>query len=75
MALQRSLLRTATQHLAEDGTLVWSVCSLEPEEGLALVSGDAEELGLLVEDTVTLTPEEHRCDGFFAARLRRRSPP
>lgn len=75
VALQRSLLRTATQHLAEDGTLVWSVCSLEPEEGLALVSGDAEELGLLVEDTVTLTPEEHRCDGFFAARLRRRSPP
>jgi len=72
VTLQRALLRTATQHLAEDGSLVWSVCSLEPEEGLQLVTGEAEGLGLLVEDTVTLTPEQHGCDGFFAARLRRR---
>jgi len=70
--LQRSLLRAATEHLARHGALVWSVCSLEPEEGIGIVRDEADALGLFVEDTTTLTPEGHGCDGFFAARLRRR---
>jgi 16S rRNA (cytosine967-C5)-methyltransferase len=36
-ALQAALLRAAASWLAPGGTLVYSVCSLEPEEGPAIV--------------------------------------
>ncbi|MSP82521.1 MAG: MFS transporter [Alphaproteobacteria bacterium] len=36
-ALQAELLRAALSYLAPAGTLVYSVCSLEPEEGSAIV--------------------------------------
>ncbi|MGB1701294.1 MAG: RsmB/NOP family class I SAM-dependent RNA methyltransferase, partial [Nannocystaceae bacterium] len=69
--IQRSILKTAAAHLAPEGSLVWSVCSLEPEEGSALIEREAPRLGLTIDTAITLTPETHGCDGFFAARLHR----
>jgi 16S rRNA (cytosine967-C5)-methyltransferase len=51
------------------GRLVYAVCSLEPEEGGALVAGFVADRGLRVVEEATWTPEEHACDGFYLARI------
>jgi 16S rRNA (cytosine967-C5)-methyltransferase len=84
-ALQVKLLERAVRWLRPGGTLVYSVCSLEPEEGERVADGS----GLAIDppkpgefpDFVTPTPEgyvrilpglleaEGGLDGFFMARL------
>ncbi len=50
--LQRELLAAATKRLAPGGTLVYCVCSLEPEEGEAQLDWIATHLPELVLDPV-----------------------
>jgi len=84
--LQRALIDRAASWLAPGGTLVYSVCSLEREEGegqapppsLAPVPIDAGELpgGLAPTDGYLRTdpgmlPDAGGLDGFFIARWRR----
>lgn len=71
-ALQRRLLDRSRARLTADGRLVYAVCSLEPEEGPALVRAacDAGAFTLAREDA--WTPEVHRTDGFYLAVLRPR---
>jgi 16S rRNA (cytosine967-C5)-methyltransferase len=85
-ALQRSIFRAAAQVVRPGGLLVYSTCSLEPEENDAqLESFLAENPGWRLEPppegTVPATvldagrlrvlPQRHGIDGAFAARLRR----
>lgn len=84
--LQRALLRGAMRALRPGGTLVYAVCSLEPEEGLDVVQWGMASEGLepdpfripwrggvleAPEGWVTLLPHVYGTDGFFIARLRR----
>ena len=71
-ALQRRLLDRSRARLTADGRLVYAVCSLEPEEGPALVFAacDAGAFTLVREDA--WTPEVHHTDGFYLAVLRPR---
>ena len=96
--MQARLLDNAVKLLKPGGLLVYSTCSLEPEEGemqieallsrtgeLERVPIGAEEAGdqramTLSGDLRTLPfhfshgdPRLSGCDGFFAARLRRKS--
>ena len=49
------------------------MCSLEPEEGEAIVEQFlASDDRFTREATQTWTPEEHRTDGFWLAKLARR---
>lgn len=68
-ALQRRLLDRCRARLKPGGRLVYAVCSLEPEEGPALVRAacDAGAFTLAREDT--WTPEEQGTDGFYLALL------
>ena len=84
--LQRRLIERATGWLAPGGTLVYSVCSLEPEEGegqappagLAPVPIEADELpaGLApsadgwLRTDPGMLPDAGGLDGFFIARWR-----
>jgi 16S rRNA (cytosine967-C5)-methyltransferase len=83
-SLQRALLENAIRHLKPGGTLVYSTCSLEPEENEAVVSGflasQSEVQQVLPEDSTLqpffdsqkflhLFPPESGSDGFFAAVL------
>ncbi|MCA9695285.1 MAG: RsmB/NOP family class I SAM-dependent RNA methyltransferase, partial [Myxococcales bacterium] len=68
-ALQARLLARCWQRVRPGGRLVYAVCSLEPEEGPALVAAFAKEHGLQVIREETYTPEEHGADGFYAARI------
>jgi 16S rRNA (cytosine967-C5)-methyltransferase len=52
--------------------LVYSTCSLEPEENGAVVEQFlAEVSGFALDRERTLTPFAHGVDGAFVARLRR----
>ena len=74
VAAQRDLLARACELAAPGGRVVWSVCSLEPEEGPALAAS-VQDLGWHVEREITITPETDDADGFFAALLRRTPAP
>jgi len=76
---QLSLLRSASGLLRHNGTLVYSVCSIEPEEGEQVVKEflkTAREFRIISADTVLLRrflckgflrtyPHRHDMDGFF----------
>ena len=81
---QLELLKTASGLLAEEGRLVYSVCSTEPEEGEEVVREflktaadfriiedvQAEFLHPFMEKGVFRTyPHKHNMDGFFGVAL------
>ncbi|MEK0430419.1 MAG: hypothetical protein RL139_223 [Gemmatimonadota bacterium] len=85
-ATQRAVLRGAAEAVAAGGLLIYSTCSLEPEENDAQVEAFlADHPGWTLEpppdSTVPATvldagrlrvlPQRHGTDGSFAARLRR----
>ena len=70
--LQMRLLKSAIERVRIGGTIVYSTCSIEPEENAALVRAVLEDTPLL-----ELEAEEERrpglpSDGGYWARLRRR---
>jgi 16S rRNA (cytosine967-C5)-methyltransferase len=73
--LQTILIRRGAELVAPGGRLVYAVCSLEPEEGSAIVRGLLDDPAFADRFTLELeqawTPEQHQCDGFWLARLRR----
>jgi 16S rRNA (cytosine967-C5)-methyltransferase len=73
--LQATLLERCASLVKPGGRLVYAVCSLEPEEGEAVVAGFLAGAGggeFSRELVQAWTPEGHHSDGFWLARLRRR---
>jgi len=85
-ALQKLILRAAAKVVRPDGLLIYSTCSLEPEENDAQVdsflSGNLNFIlepptegsispDLLDGGRLRVLPQRHGTDGAFAARLRR----
>jgi 16S rRNA (cytosine967-C5)-methyltransferase len=68
-AAQRELLLQATQRVAPGGTVVYSTCSLEPEENGQLVREALPPGWALVHEQLTL-PSASICDGGYFAVLR-----
>jgi 16S rRNA (cytosine967-C5)-methyltransferase len=79
--LQLALLRSAAERVRPGGTIVYSVCTLNPEECEAVV--DASGLGVVSlgeewpafahpirPEFLLALPHIHRTSGFFVARLR-----
>jgi 16S rRNA (cytosine967-C5)-methyltransferase len=85
--LQAELLDQAAAVVSPRGLLIYSTCSLEPEENQAQISrflathpdfrrepGGTASAGLLSPDgDLMILPQHHGVDGAFAARLRRSS--
>lgn len=85
-ALQKTILRAAAKVVKPDGLLIYSTCSLEPEENDAQVDSFlSENLNWILEPPpegsvapelldggrLRVLPQRHGTDGAFAARLRR----
>jgi 16S rRNA (cytosine967-C5)-methyltransferase len=79
--LQLALLRSAAERLRPGGTVVYSVCTLNPDECEAVVAASGLEIVPLGEDWPAFThptrpeflltlPHVHGTSGFFVARLR-----
>jgi 16S rRNA (cytosine967-C5)-methyltransferase len=64
---QAALLANAMAALKPGGLMVYSTCSLEPEENEAIVAGAPKEQVL---DTMRRIPGRDAGDGFFAAVIR-----
>ena len=70
--VQLGLLRQAAGALRPGGTLVYSTCSLEPEENEQLVAEfRAESPGWNLERERQLFPPDEKVDGAYVAVLRR----
>ena len=67
--VQRSLLERALPLLKPGGRLVYSTCSLEPEENGELVRAFVRDHPGLVIDEELDVPPSHDADGGYAARL------
>jgi 16S rRNA (cytosine967-C5)-methyltransferase len=83
---QLELLRAGAGVVASGGRLVYSTCSVEPEENegvvcrflqqgapFEIVRPDVRADLITAEGFVRTFPHRQGCDGFFAAVLRRRS--
>ena len=84
--VQRTLLEHAATVVGEGGIIVYSTCSLEPEENelqvgeflsrhpefvLDACPGSIPQKFIDADGYLKITPFEHAMDGMFAARLRR----
>ena len=85
-ALQKTVIRAAAQVVKPGGLLIYSTCSLEPEENDEQVDSFlSENLNWILEPPpegsvapelldggrLRVLPQRHGTDGAFAARLRR----
>ncbi len=71
---QRAILEENLHFVKRGGTLLYATCSLLREEGedqVEWLTGKYPEFTL--EEILRTRPDEKGCDGFFAARLRRKS--
>jgi 16S rRNA (cytosine967-C5)-methyltransferase len=66
---QLSIVRSAIFFLKPGGVLVYSTCSLEPEENREVVERLVRELPLRLEQEKECLPFRDNFDGAYAARL------
>jgi len=72
-ASQQDALSSAADYVRPGGTLTYATCSVLPIENQDQVAWFSAERGEFeLEDTLSLFPDRDKCDGFFAARFRRR---
>jgi len=84
-AIQRQILENCSQYVKPGGVLLYSTCTLRPNENQKIVRDFLcvheefelesfklpEPLGNVVDGMITLWPHLHETDGFFIAKLRR----
>jgi 16S rRNA (cytosine967-C5)-methyltransferase len=68
VVLQKKLILAAAKHVKPGGRIVYSTCSLEPEENAQTIA-EVCRRGLQLEKEQELFPPETNTDGAYAARL------
>ena len=68
--VQRPILEQAVRLAKSGGVVVYSTCSIEPEENVDLATAVALEYGLAIERQNLTLPKARTCDGGYFARMR-----
>ena len=71
---QRKVLRVGAGHVRPGGVLVYSTCSLEPDENRGVVDVLVEEGAFRLDADRTCYPDQSGGDGGYMARLLRTDP-
>lgn len=72
-SLQYSILKTGISLLKDDGYLVYSTCSIEPEENQGVIKKFLEdESGFYLDAEESCLPGKNEGDGGYMARIKRR---
>jgi len=84
--IQKQILSTASRYVKKGGTLIYSTCSINPNENRKVCDWFLKENNDFVSvrvaheiercidegDYLTLTPHINKCDGFFIAKFKRK---
>ena len=89
VGLQKEIVGNVVQYLKPEGIMMYSTCTMNPAENDEMVEWICREYGMKTESMAQMMPEElrdaaeqgymqllpgiHDADGFFMARLRRKS--
>ncbi|MBW2992600.1 RsmB/NOP family class I SAM-dependent RNA methyltransferase [Candidatus Woesearchaeota archaeon] len=68
---QKSILKSALNCLKKGGILVYSTCSLEPEEDEEIVQWMKDSYDVKVSGCTKLWPHKSKTQGFFVAKLQK----
>lgn len=71
--LQRRIVEGSWRYVKPGGVLLYSTCTVNPEENERMVRWILERFPFLLEEERQFMPGEDETDGFYYARLRRRS--
>jgi len=73
-AIQKSIVEASYRYVRKGGTLLYSTCTINPDENEKMVDWICEALPFAVEKgPVQLLPHKDGCDGFFYTVLRRKN--
>jgi len=67
--LQKEIVRGAIHNLKKGGTLVYSTCSLEPEEDEEIVEWVCKEFGMKMANQRKMWPWKDNVQGFFVSTM------
>jgi len=71
--LQRRIIEHSWQYVKEGGVLLYSTCTVRPEENEQMARRIADEFPFELEEERQFLPGEDETDGFYYARLRRKN--
>lgn len=69
---QKSILKSALNCLKPNGIMVYSTCSLEPEEDEEIVEWLISNFDVILEEATKLWPHRMKAQGFFIAKIRKK---
>lgn len=71
--IQTEILSGAAEYVRDGGVLVYSTCTLNPRENEGVLNGFLENHSeFTLEKSRTFLPHKDGCDGFFAAKMRKK---
>lgn len=73
VGLQREIIESSWQYVKPGGVLLYSTCTINPEENEEAVRWIVEHFPFEMEEERQFMPGEDEADGFYYARLRRRA--
>ncbi len=67
--LQRRMLNACSRYVKPGGALVYSTCTLTPEENEKNTAWAVKTIGLKLDFEELILPDEHNADGFYIAKF------
>ena len=73
LELQKAIIDASWQYVKKNGTLMYSTCTIDKKENQDMVAYICEKYPFVLEEDKQILPGLMQADGFYYARLRRKS--